>query len=122
MPASPAPRTYSGGCHCGAVRFEVEATAPIQAIDCNCSMCARTGFLHLIVPASRFRLLAGGAFADRDVQREQFGRGGVEHRLGGREDHLGVLPVLAALLLDRGETASLIGEVRAGTAGVVIHE
>lgn len=50
---------YTGGCHCGAVRFEVEAPEHIEATECNCSICARTGFLHLIVPASRFRLLQG---------------------------------------------------------------
>ncbi len=50
---------HSGGCHCGAVRFEVEAPERIVALDCNCSLCAMTGFLHLIVPASRFRLLKG---------------------------------------------------------------
>jgi hypothetical protein len=51
--------TRRGGCHCGQVRFEVEAPAQIEALDCNCSICRMTGFLHLIVPASRFRLLAG---------------------------------------------------------------
>ncbi len=51
--------THRGGCHCGRVRFEVEAPAQIDALDCNCSICRMTGFLHLIVPASRFRLLAG---------------------------------------------------------------
>jgi len=50
---------HSGGCHCGAVRFEVEATERIVALDCNCSLCAMTGFLHLIVPASKFRLVRG---------------------------------------------------------------
>ena len=50
---------YAGGCHCGAVRFEVEAPEDFVALDCNCSLCAMTGFLHLIVPAARFRLLAG---------------------------------------------------------------
>ena len=49
--------THTGGCHCGAVRFEVEAPARITASDCNCSICRMTGFLHLIVPAARFRLL-----------------------------------------------------------------
>lgn len=49
----------AGGCHCSAVRFEVEAPDRIEVEDCNCSMCARTGYLHLIVPASRFRLLQG---------------------------------------------------------------
>lgn len=48
-----------GGCHCGAVRFEVLTPDAIEVEDCNCSMCSRTGFLHLIVPASRFRLLSG---------------------------------------------------------------
>jgi len=52
-------KTYKGGCHCGAVRFEVEAGEPIEARECNCSMCIRTGFVHLIVPKSRFRLVSG---------------------------------------------------------------
>ncbi len=52
-------RTYSGGCHCGAVRFEVEAAEPIEALECNCSICIRSGFLHLIVPKGRFRLRSG---------------------------------------------------------------
>lgn len=51
--------TLSGGCHCGAVHFEVDAPAPLHVLDCNCSMCAMTGFLHLIVPRERFRLLRG---------------------------------------------------------------
>ena len=51
--------TLSGGCHCGAVRFEVDAPAPLHVLDCNCSMCAMTGFLHLIVPRERFRLVRG---------------------------------------------------------------
>jgi hypothetical protein len=51
--------THRGGCHCGAVAFEVEAPATIKAVDCNCSVCRMTGYLHLIVPRSRFRLLKG---------------------------------------------------------------
>jgi len=50
---------YQGSCHCGRVRFEVEADEEIQCKDCNCSICAMSGFLHLIVPKSRFKLLAG---------------------------------------------------------------
>lgn len=50
---------HRGGCHCRRVRFEVDAPAMIEALDCNCSICRMTGFLHLIVPATRFRLLAG---------------------------------------------------------------
>jgi hypothetical protein len=50
---------YAGGCHCGRVRFEVEAPAHIEVAQCNCSICAKVGYLHLVVPADRFRLLAG---------------------------------------------------------------
>lgn len=46
-----------GGCHCGAVRWEAETDDDVVVDACNCSICAMTGFLHLIVPASRFRLL-----------------------------------------------------------------
>ncbi len=48
-----------GACHCGAVEFEVETPDDILVHECNCSICAKTGFVHLIVPKSRFRLLKG---------------------------------------------------------------
>ncbi|MCA3131693.1 MAG: GFA family protein [Betaproteobacteria bacterium] len=52
--------THAGGCHCGRVRFEADAPHNPVVHECNCSICSRTGYLHLIVPASRFRLLSGG--------------------------------------------------------------
>jgi hypothetical protein len=45
-----------GGCHCGRVRFEVDAK-PERGSECNCSMCSKKGYLHWIVPRDRFRLL-----------------------------------------------------------------
>ncbi|EKQ69169.1 hypothetical protein OsccyDRAFT_1784 [Leptolyngbyaceae cyanobacterium JSC-12] len=51
---------YEGGCHCGAVRFRVQADPQQDEIsDCNCSICRKKGFLHLIVPVERFTLLKG---------------------------------------------------------------
>ena len=68
--------THRGGCHCRRVRFEIDAPADIEALDCNCSICRMTGFLHLIVPASRFRLLSGA-----DVLTEYtFNTGAAKHR------------------------------------------
>lgn len=51
--------THAGGCHCGAVRFEVDAPARLEVYECNCSLCGMLGFRHLIIPRSRFRLLSG---------------------------------------------------------------
>jgi len=51
-------KTYEGGCHCGAVRFRVRVKNN-QVEDCNCSICAKKGFLHLIVPSEDFELLSG---------------------------------------------------------------
>lgn len=51
-------RTYEGGCHCGRVRFRV--TTDLSGVsECNCSICTKKGFLHLIVPPAQFELLAG---------------------------------------------------------------
>lgn len=50
--------THEGGCHCGAVRFRVDVEDYV-ALDCNCSVCTKKGFLHLIVPPERFRILRG---------------------------------------------------------------
>jgi hypothetical protein len=50
---------HTGGCHCGQVRFEVTAPAKITVSECNCSICSKSGYLHLVVPAERFRLVSG---------------------------------------------------------------
>lgn len=67
---------HRGGCHCGRVRFEVDAPASPTVQDCNCSLCRMAGFLHLIVPASRFRLLQG----DDDLVDYRFNTGVAVHR------------------------------------------
>jgi hypothetical protein len=51
-------QTYSGSCHCGRVRFEV-TTDLDRVTRCNCSICNKKGFLHVIVPPDRFTLIAG---------------------------------------------------------------
>jgi hypothetical protein len=50
---------HTGGCHCGRVRFEVLAPARIEVMDCDCSICSKAGYLHLIVPKSQFKLVSG---------------------------------------------------------------
>lgn len=50
---------HTGGCHCGKVRFEVDAPDELVVFDCNCSICRMVGYLHLIVPGANFRLLKG---------------------------------------------------------------
>jgi hypothetical protein len=59
MPETTPMNWKQGGCHCGAVRFEVLAPDEIEAKECNCSICRMAGYLHLIVDAERFRLLKG---------------------------------------------------------------
>lgn len=73
---SPALVTHRGGCHCRRVRFEVDAPAALQVLDCNCSICRMSGFWHLIVPAARFRLLSGAA----DLAEYRFNTGVARHR------------------------------------------
>ena len=66
---------YEGGCHCGAVRFAVEAPESVEVERCTCSICAKNGFLHLIVTLSRFELLAG----KDDLTTYTFNTGVAEH-------------------------------------------
>lgn len=69
-------RKISGGCHCGAVRFEADIEEPpVRALDCNCSVCRMTGYLHVIVPHERLELVSG-----RDALASyRFGTGAAEH-------------------------------------------
>ena len=69
--------TQTGGCHCGQVRFAVTAPAQLRVADCNCSICAKSGYLHLIVPKSRFKLLSGG----ESLTNYQFNTGTAKHVL-----------------------------------------
>ena len=64
-----------GGCHCRKVRFEAEVPAAAEVLDCNCSICAATGFLHLIVPHADFRLVAGA----EALISYRFGTGAADH-------------------------------------------
>jgi hypothetical protein len=65
-----------GGCHCGAVRFRLGlASNKVELLDCNCSMCSRTGFLHLIAPHGDFELLT----VPEALTSYRFGTGAAEH-------------------------------------------
>jgi hypothetical protein len=67
-------KTFEGGCHCGRVRFRV--TADLTGVsECNCSVCTKKGFLHLIVPPEQFALLSG---ADA-LSTYQFNTGTAQH-------------------------------------------
>lgn len=68
-------RTHHGGCHCGKVAFDFDAEERIVVDSCNCSICAMTGYIHLIVPAVRFRLLRGGD----DLSTYSFNSGVAKH-------------------------------------------
>jgi len=67
-------KTFEGGCHCGRVRFRVR-TSELRAIDCNCSICTKKGFLHLIVKKEAFELLSGEA----DLTTYTFNTGVAKH-------------------------------------------
>lgn len=68
-------RMLEGGCHCGAVRFAAEAD-PAGAMECNCSYCARKGFILTFTPAEKFRLLAG----EDKLLEYRFNRHVIAHR------------------------------------------
>jgi len=71
----------AGGCHCGAVRFEAELPEPpVPALDCNCSICRATGFLHIVVPHEEFELLT----SREALVSYRFGTGTAEHLFCGR--------------------------------------
>jgi hypothetical protein len=70
---------HHGACHCGAVRFEFRAPAHVTVQRCNCSICAKTAYLHLIVPARDFELLQGSA----QLRTYTFNTGVARHRFCG---------------------------------------
>ncbi|HIF09416.1 MAG TPA: GFA family protein [Sneathiellales bacterium] len=67
--------THTGGCHCAVVKFEVRAPAHLDVVRCNCSICAATGFLHLIVGKDAFTLLSG----EDSITTYTFNTGNAKH-------------------------------------------
>lgn len=66
---------FEGGCHCGRVRFRVTTAEPLVALDCNCTICTKKGFLHLIVTKDAFELLSGAG----DLTTYTFNTGVAKH-------------------------------------------
>jgi hypothetical protein len=58
VPRAPALQKHAGGCHCGAVRFEVEID-PTSGSRCNCSICTKVSQLGGMVKPDAFVLLSG---------------------------------------------------------------
>lgn len=69
-------QTITGQCHCGAVRFRFSLPShEVDLLDCNCSVCSRSGYLHLIVPHAGFELLT----PREEMNSYRFGTGAAEH-------------------------------------------
>jgi len=66
--------TYTGGCQCGRVRYEVQLDIG-EVIACNCSRCGRLGSLLAFAPATQFKLLSGAA----DTTKFKFNKHMIEH-------------------------------------------
>jgi hypothetical protein len=62
-------QTYRGSCHCQLIQFTVSAPPTLEVDRCNCSICSKSGYLHLIVPQSKFELSQGKEY----LQTYQFG-------------------------------------------------
>lgn len=69
---------YRGGCHCGRVTFE--ATVDLDHVaTCNCSRCAKLGWMITFTPAEKFTLLSG----EDDLVEYRFNRMVIRHMFCG---------------------------------------
>ena len=70
-------QTYEGACHCGRIRFRIQADLAPPAIgECNCSICAKKGILHITVAPENFELLRG----EGEMTTYRFNTGTAQHR------------------------------------------
>jgi hypothetical protein len=75
LPRMTGMKKHLGGCHCGAVRYEVELDVSAPAITCNCSICSKTGTMLSFVPADKFHLVSG----DEKLTDYQFNKKVIHH-------------------------------------------
>ena len=69
--------THQGGCHCGDVRFEVDAPSRLVVWDCNCSDCRMRRNVHFVVPADKLRVVSEGGVGA--LAEYRFGTGIARH-------------------------------------------
>jgi hypothetical protein len=70
-------KTYDGSCHCQAVRFRVTTDLDTaEILDCNCSICTKKGFLHLILEHEQFELVSGA----ESLTEYRFNTGAAKHQ------------------------------------------
>lgn len=68
-------KTYTGGCHCKKVQYEVAIENLKEVVSCNCSMCAKRGWLLAFVPSSAFRLVSG----EDNLTNYHFNKNQIDH-------------------------------------------
>lgn len=66
--------THKGSCHCGKVKFTVNAELK-SGMVCNCSMCGRKGTILAFVPSAQFHLESG----ENNLTDYQFGKKRIHH-------------------------------------------
>lgn len=77
LPSEEKTTPFQGGCHCGQVLWEIDVDPRAETVlDCNCSICRKKGFLHLIVEPEDFRLIKG----ERHLEEYRFNTGKAAHK------------------------------------------
>ena len=67
-------KTYTGGCHCGEVRYETN-TDLATVMACNCSICTKRGAIWTFVKPDQFALRSG----EGDLRDYQFNKKRIHH-------------------------------------------
>ena len=68
------PKTFHGGCHCGAVRYQAKLTME-RVVACNCSICSKRGWFLTFTSPEHFTLEQG----EGKTTDYQFGKKNIHH-------------------------------------------
>ncbi|KAF2180638.1 hypothetical protein K469DRAFT_276708 [Zopfia rhizophila CBS 207.26] len=83
MASSRPSRKYQASCHCQLVRYTVTLSPPLDDLDswvveCNCSICARNGYLNVYVQTDCIEFQTIGLESDL-IEKYRFGKQRVQH-------------------------------------------
>lgn len=112
-------RTYRGNCHCKAFVYQVQLPELTSAVECNCSICYKKGYLWTFVDTKKIEVVKG---SDASLSRYSFGSQRLEHKVWSIDALESRIPLIRRQFCPTCATPLMAEQVRDGTTALNVSQ